>query len=57
MYDMHINPHLINIIWLDYKNIYTHDNQDLSILDIVRKSSYYEKNKWYMGGGWCAIIY
>jgi hypothetical protein len=30
---------------LKFKNIYIDDEQDLSILDIVRKSSYYEKNK------------
>ena len=30
---------------IDYKKIYKDDEQDLSILDIVRKSSYYDKNK------------
>ena len=30
---------------LNFKNIYIDDEQYLSILDIVRKSSYYEKNK------------
>jgi hypothetical protein len=57
--DMPINLHLININWSDYKKIYTDNNQDLSILNIARKSSYSDKkiNNYIKGEGHFAYFY